>query len=89
MRQNYTMKEANIRDIQHNFSKILDWIEDGEEVYVLRRKKVVAKITSFRFPSKQKVSLPEFYKRAKTRIGLSKGKSIGDLIRSDREGGIS
>lgn len=89
MRQDYKMKEANIRDIQHNFSKILDWIEDGEDVYVLRRKKVVAKITSFRLPSKQKVSLPEFYKRAKTRIGAPKGKSISDLVRSDRESGIS
>ncbi|EMJ66043.1 hypothetical protein LEP1GSC051_3519 [Leptospira sp. P2653] len=53
------------------------------------KKKVVAKITSFRLPSKQKVSLPEFYKRAKTRIGAPKGKSISDLVRSDRESGIS
>ncbi|MCG6168816.1 type II toxin-antitoxin system Phd/YefM family antitoxin [Leptospira sp. FAT2] len=80
------MKEANIRDIQHNFSKILDWVEDGEEVYVLRRKKVVAKITSFHSQEFKKSFVPDFYKRAKTRISSAKGKSLSDLIRSDRDG---
>ena len=39
------MKTATIRQIRHDFSTVLNWVEDGEQVEVSKRGKVVALIT--------------------------------------------
>ena len=38
------MKTATVRQVQHNLSEVLSWVEQGEEVRVLRRKQVVARL---------------------------------------------
>ena len=38
------MKTATTREVQHHFSKVLDWVEAGEEVIVTRRGEDVALI---------------------------------------------
>ena len=35
------MKTASIRDVQHRLSKVLAWVEKGEEVQITRRNKPV------------------------------------------------
>jgi prevent-host-death family protein len=39
------MKTATVRQIRHDFSTVLNWVEDGEQVEVSKRGKVVALIT--------------------------------------------
>lgn len=39
------MKTATIRQIRHDFSTVLSWVEDGEQVEVNKRGKIVALIT--------------------------------------------
>lgn len=39
------MKTATIRQIRHDFSTVLGWVEEGEQVEVSKRGKVVAMIT--------------------------------------------
>ena len=38
------MKTATTREVQHHFSRVLDWVEDGEEVVITRRGKQVARV---------------------------------------------
>lgn len=38
------MKTATIRQIRHDFSTVLSWVEDGEQVEVTNRGKIVALI---------------------------------------------
>jgi prevent-host-death family protein len=40
------MKTATIRQIRHDFSTVLHWVEDGEQVEVSKRGKIVALITA-------------------------------------------
>jgi len=39
------MKTATIRQIRHDFGTVLSWVEDGEQVEVSKRGKIVALIT--------------------------------------------
>lgn len=56
------MKVASIRRMQHNLGEVLSWVEQGEEVQVLRRKQVVAKLVP---PDPVKVRSPDFVGRAR------------------------
>lgn len=44
------MKTATVRQIRHDFSTVLNWVEDGEQVEVSKRGKVVALITQPQTP---------------------------------------
>ena len=39
------MKSATVRQIRHYFSTVLNWVEDGEQVEVSKRGKIVALIS--------------------------------------------
>ena len=39
------MKTATVRQIRHDFSTVLNWVEDGEQVEVSKRGKIVALIS--------------------------------------------
>jgi prevent-host-death family protein len=36
------MKTATIRDMRHKLTEVLGWVEDGEEVRITKRGKIVA-----------------------------------------------
>jgi antitoxin (DNA-binding transcriptional repressor) of toxin-antitoxin stability system len=55
------MRKATIRQVQHNLREVLAWVEQGEEVSVLRRNKVVAKLVP---PRPQPGASPDFLARA-------------------------
>lgn len=38
------MRTATVRQIQHNLREVLSWVDGGEEVEVVRRGKVVARL---------------------------------------------
>ena len=38
------MKTATTREVQHHFSKVLNWVDAGEEVVITRRGKKVARV---------------------------------------------
>ena len=39
------MKTATVRDLRNQYSKLLEWIEAGEEVVITRRGKSIARLT--------------------------------------------
>ena len=40
----YHMKTASIREVRHDFSRILEWVTGGEEVAITKHRKTVARL---------------------------------------------
>src|SRR5213593_1540899 len=79
------MKTATIRQIQHHLSEVLRWVEDGQEVQIARRKRVIAKIVPAR-DDQQSVVWPDFIGRSTKIWGKSiRGKSVSRIIIEDRK----
>lgn len=38
------MKTASIREVRHDFSRILEWVAGGEEVAITKRRQTVARL---------------------------------------------
>ncbi len=76
------MKSATIRQIQHNLNEVLSWVENGEEVQIFRRKKLVAKIVPL-LPDG--ANTPNFTARAKQVWGKTpRGKLLSEVLSDDR-----
>ena len=76
------MKSATVRKVQHNLSEVLSWVERGEEVRVLRRKKVVARLVP---PEPQAPRSPDFLGRAKAVWGATpKGARLSAILSESR-----
>ena len=60
----YNVKTTTVREVQHNFGKILRWIEDGEVVVITRHKQIVAHLVPV-VPKGRKTEWPDFTKRMK------------------------
>jgi antitoxin (DNA-binding transcriptional repressor) of toxin-antitoxin stability system len=79
------MKKATIREVQHNLSKVLQWVEDGEEVQVTRRDRIVAKIVPADRGA-EKPKWPDFSARAEAIWGKRpRGKSASAILIEDRK----
>jgi prevent-host-death family protein len=79
------MKTASVREVQHHFSKVLAWVEKGEEVQITRRNKLVAKIVPADAPGTG-IILPAFAARARQIWGeTTAGKSLTRTVLDARE----
>jgi antitoxin (DNA-binding transcriptional repressor) of toxin-antitoxin stability system len=79
------MKKASVREIQHHFSEMLRHIEEGEEVYITKRNKIVAKIAQHNEIQQKPVEYPDFVNRAKKICADPKGKHLSDMIIEERK----
>jgi antitoxin (DNA-binding transcriptional repressor) of toxin-antitoxin stability system len=76
------MKTATIRKVQHNLAEVLSWVERGEEVRVLRRKKVVARLVP---PTPDAPPSPDFLTRAKAIWGAKpRGTPPSEIVSESR-----
>jgi prevent-host-death family protein len=57
------MKNASIRDLRHNTSEVLRWVEQGETVQVQKRGVTVAVLSRPVPVKKKKVVMPDFAAR--------------------------
>ena len=77
------MKRASIAETQHNLSKVLRHVAQGEEVIITRRNKAVAKIVP---PDcDNKIEIPRFSLRAAEIFGQSCGQPVSEIVRGNRE----
>ena len=78
------MKRATVREVQHNLAGVLRWIEDGEEVHIFRRDRMVARLVPpQRHPAPE---WPDFAARAKTIWRRPvRGTPISQIISDDRD----
>jgi antitoxin (DNA-binding transcriptional repressor) of toxin-antitoxin stability system len=88
------MKKANISKIRAEFSNYIRYVKQGEEVFILERDKVVAKIVGIDVELKSNITviparqnLEEFLLKADSRI-FNESEDVLDLLISDREGRI-
>lgn len=70
------MKSITIRDVQHNLAKVLQDVEAGEEIEILRRKTPVARIVPIPAASEEAVNWEGHDARM---ASLWSGKSVANL----------
>jgi len=63
------MKTATIRQVRHDFSTVLNWVEEGERVNVTKRGKVVATISPPASDKRGPKKRPDFAARLKRIYG--------------------
>ena len=59
------MKTASVRELRQNFGNLLTWIEEGQEIQITMRRRVVARLVPERTRSSVKVRMPNFAARLK------------------------
>jgi antitoxin (DNA-binding transcriptional repressor) of toxin-antitoxin stability system len=57
------MKRASVRELRQNFGSLLAWLEDGQEIQITMRRRVVARLVPDRPKSATKVRMPDFIAR--------------------------
>jgi antitoxin (DNA-binding transcriptional repressor) of toxin-antitoxin stability system len=79
------MKTATVRQIHNEFSKVLSWVRDGEEVVVECHRRAVARILP---PARAAAPvLPDFMGRLKATFGAKvtpDSKALFDEMRGER-----
>jgi antitoxin (DNA-binding transcriptional repressor) of toxin-antitoxin stability system len=79
------MKTATVRQIHNEFGQVLEWVKNGEEVLVKRRRSVVARILPP--PSQAESALPDFMARLRKQFGAKvtpDSSTLFDELRGDR-----
>ena len=79
-----TMKTASVRDIRQNFPAVMRWIEEGENVAITMRRKIVARLIPERAPITHDGPAPDFDVISKRIFGAKKFR--GNLADLEREG---
>ncbi|TVQ37627.1 MAG: type II toxin-antitoxin system prevent-host-death family antitoxin [Spirochaetaceae bacterium] len=76
------MKRVSVGDVQHNFSDVLRAVSAGEEVQIVKRKRVVARIVP---DSDSRVrEFPDFVSRSRSVFGAPTGTPPSALVEEDR-----
>lgn len=78
------MKKASIREIQHNFKAVLEYLKHGEEVFITKRNRIIAKITPEMETERGENDFPDFLARAQRIFPEVKGKAVSSIIEDDR-----
>ena len=64
------MKTATVRQVRHDFGTVLDWVEEGEQVAISKRGKIVALLSPPPTPKPAKPKKrPDFAARLKRIYG--------------------
>ena len=80
------MKNATVREVQHNLSAFLDRVERGEQVGITRRGRIVARLLP-PAPKRRKAKWPDFAARMRRLFpgGHPRGEPPSEIIRRTRE----
>jgi antitoxin (DNA-binding transcriptional repressor) of toxin-antitoxin stability system len=80
------MRTATVRDLRYHFPEIENQLQEGEEIQITKRKRVIARLVPER--PKAGPALPDFLTRLKEIYGAKKLKVSGaELIRAERDEG--
>ncbi|MGI8605009.1 MAG: type II toxin-antitoxin system Phd/YefM family antitoxin [Verrucomicrobiales bacterium] len=74
------MRTTSIRELQHGMAKVLAWVEEGEQVQIRRRHKVIARIIPDREEHRQ---APDFARRFGAVPKRAAGKKIPAAVMQD------
>jgi antitoxin (DNA-binding transcriptional repressor) of toxin-antitoxin stability system len=77
------MKTVSVRDLRYDFKKVERILQQGDEVQITKRRKVIARLTP---EPAGKPTLPDFLARMRANYGDKVLEVTGaDLISADRE----
>lgn len=79
------MKTASVRDLRQNFPRVMAWIEDGEQVAVTMRRKVIARLVPEKQAAPKVEPMPPDFAVLSREI-FGKREFPGDAMESEREG---
>lgn len=76
------MKTTSIRELKHNMSTVLSWVNEGETVEVRRRRDLVAVLSP---PRRKRPAKPDFTARLRAIYGTKAVRTTGtELLAEDR-----
>jgi antitoxin (DNA-binding transcriptional repressor) of toxin-antitoxin stability system len=78
------MRTASVREIRHDFGRVLSWIEQGEQVEITKRKQVVARLVPAKSITRG-VKWPNLEARRRRIFPAGvKGKPVSDIVDEGR-----
>ena len=63
------MRTASIGEVRHDFSRLLEWVANGEEVAITKHRKTVARLLPVSFRKVNHPKLPDVTKRLQKVFG--------------------
>ena len=63
------MKTASIREVRHDFSRILEWVSNGEEVGITKRHVTVARLVPVKRNRVARAKMPDITARLRKVFG--------------------
>ena len=77
------MRAASVRELRQNFGSLLTWLEEGQEIQITMRRRVIARLVPDWPKSPVKVRMPDFAARlkrihGKKTIGAEEAQAILD-----------
>lgn len=80
------MKSASVRDLRHRFGHLLTWINEGQEIQITMRRRVIARLIPDKSAAKKKIKMPDFAARRKKIHGrkMLSAKVVADLLAENK-----
>lgn len=80
------MKTASIREVRHDFSRILEWVTSGEEVAITKRRETVARLLPATRRKTIRVKMPDVTARLQKVFGrkVISDKAMKEILDDNR-----
>ena len=80
------MKTASIREVRHDFSRILEWVSSGEEVAITKRRETVARLLPATRKKVIRVKMPDVTARLQKVFGrkVISDKAMKEILDDNR-----
>lgn len=80
------MRTASIREVRHDLNRILEWVANGEEVAITRRRQTVARLLPFNRKKNARGKMPDISARLQKVFGrkVISDKAMKDILAQNR-----
>jgi antitoxin (DNA-binding transcriptional repressor) of toxin-antitoxin stability system len=80
------MRTASIRDVRHDFNRVLEWVANGEEVAITKRHQTVARLLPVKRKKVLRGKMPDIAARLKKVFGdrVIPDEAIKQILYEDR-----
>jgi prevent-host-death family protein len=80
------MKTASIREVRHDFSRILEWVANGEEVVITKRRETVARLLPATRKKAARAKIPDVTARLQKVFGrkVISDKAMKEILDDNR-----
>jgi len=80
------MKTASIRDLRHDFNRVLGWVSNGEEVAITKHRRTVARLLPAHSGARVDAQMPDIVGRLQKVFGrkVIPDKAIGAVLDDSR-----